>query len=58
MYARKILSHSQNLFVYLPKQNINNMEKISTTHLNFEDELIAAVYHNNVAKVEWLIGMD
>lgn len=34
------------------------MEKISTTHLKFEEELIAAVYYNNVAKVEWLIGMD
>ena len=52
------LSQSQNLFVYLPKQNIINMEKISTTHLNFEEELLAAVYYNNVAKVEWLIGMD
>ena len=52
------LSQSQNLFVYLPKQNIINMEKISTTHLNFEEELLAAVYYNNDAKVEWLIGMD
>ena len=52
------LSHSQNHFVYLPKQNFNNMKKISTTHLKFEEELIAAVYYNNVAKVEWLIGMD
>jgi hypothetical protein len=34
------------------------MEKTTTTSLTFEEELLAAVYYNNVAKVEWLIGMD
>ena len=34
------------------------MKKTTTTSLTFEEELLAAVYYNNVAKVEWLIGMD
>ena len=34
------------------------MYKTKTESLTFEEELLAAVYFNNVAKVEWLIGMD
>lgn len=34
------------------------MEKITKTYLTFEEELLVAVYHNNVEKLKWLIGMD
>jgi len=35
-----------------------NMKKITTEYLSFEEELLVAVYYNNVEKLKWLIGMD
>ncbi len=34
------------------------MQKTTTSYLSFEEELLVAVYHNNVEKVKWLIGMN
>ena len=34
------------------------MEKTTKTYLTFEEELLVAVYFNNVEKLKWLIGMD
>ena len=34
------------------------MEKTTKTDLTFEEELLVAVYFNNVEKLKWLMGMD
>lgn len=34
------------------------MQKTEKTHLTFEEELLVAIYHNNVEKLKWLIDMD
>lgn len=34
------------------------MQKVEKTDLTFEEELLVAIYHNNVEKLKWLIEMD
>lgn len=34
------------------------MQAVNRTFLTFEEELLVAVYFNNVEKLKWLIGMD
>ena len=34
------------------------MTKDTKTDLTFEEELLVAVYFNNVEKLKWLMGMD
>ncbi len=34
------------------------MQKVEKTYLTFEEELLVAIYHNNVEKLKWLIDMD